>query len=129
VTRTSTATLRALALAALLGGSGVLHLTRPEPFDAIVPRRLGAPRPWTTGSGIAEIACAVGLVYPRTRSKAGLACAALFVGVFPANVRMALDAWPRRHDRPGYLAVTLARLPLQIPLVTWAIRVAWEGSA
>ena len=49
------------------------------------------------------------------------AAAALFVAVFPANVQMALD-WSDRS--PVEQAVAYARLPLQIPLIWWALRVA-----
>jgi uncharacterized membrane protein len=46
------------------------------------------------------------------------------VGVFPANVKMALD-W---RDRPTpQRAAALGRLPLQVPLVLWARSVAKNG--
>ena len=48
---------------------------------------------------------------------AALATAAFFVGVFPANVKMDADA---RYRSPAVQAMTLGRLPLQIPLVMWA---------
>jgi uncharacterized membrane protein len=118
---------RSAALAGLLLSSGIAHFVRPAGFDAIVPPQLGPPRPWTYASGAAELVCAAGLIIPGTRRLAGWASAALFVGVFPANITMAADAWPSRHDRPGYVAGTLARLPLQIPLVSWAVSVAREG--
>lgn len=107
-------------LAALLGGSGVLHLVAPKPYDALVPRRLpGRARWYTTISGVAELACAAALLTPRTRRAGGLASAALLVAVFPANVSMAWD-WRRRPLPLRALAV--ARLPLQAPLVAWALR-------
>jgi uncharacterized membrane protein len=60
-------------------------------------------------------------VVPRTRRLAGWATAALFVAVFPGNVQMALDA----SDRSAlYRAATYARLPVQVPLVVWAVQVA-----
>jgi uncharacterized membrane protein len=118
---------RSVALAALLLTTGVAHFTRPAGFDSIVPRRLGSPRRWTYASGVAELACAVGLLAPGTRRAAGWASAALFVAVFPANLKMAADTWPLRHERPGSAAGTLARLPVQIPLVSWAVSVAREG--
>jgi len=68
-----------------------------------------------------------GLLVPGTRRMAGWARAALFVGVFPANVKMAADTWSLRHERPGRAAGTLARLPVQVPLVSWAVSVAREG--
>lgn len=119
---------KSIALAGLLCTTGVAHFTRPGGFDSIVPSRLGSPRRWTYASGVAELACAVGLMIPGTRRVAGWASAALFVAVFPANVTMAADAWPARHDRPGYVAGTIARLPVQVPLVSWAVSVAREGS-
>jgi uncharacterized membrane protein len=118
-------TKQALGLAALLGASGVLHFARPRPYDAIVPRSLpGTPRTWTYVSGAAELAVAAAVAYPRTRRLGGLAAAALFAGVFPANVKMAVD-W--RKAPPAKRAIAFGRLPLQIPLVLWAHKVAQES--
>ncbi|MBL1082630.1 DoxX family protein [Streptomyces actinomycinicus] len=114
-----------LLLAGLLAAAGVAHFAAPRPFDATVPRRLpGSPRAWTYASGAVELALAAGLVAPRTRTAAAKAAAAFFVGVFPANVQMAVD-W---RDRPAPLrTAALARLPLQVPLVLWARGVARNG--
>ena len=54
---------------------------------------------------------------------------ALLVAVFPANVQMALDAGTERQAVPDmpvgrFRSIALARLPLQLPLVGWAVRVA-----
>ncbi|MET7682559.1 MauE/DoxX family redox-associated membrane protein [Streptomyces sp. NPDC005423] len=118
-----------LLLAGLLATAGVAHLTSPRSFDATVPRALpGTPRAWTYASGAVELALAAGVALPRTRRTAALATAAFFVGVFPANVKMALD-W---RDKPAPLkAAAVGRLPLQIPLVWWARNVARnaEGQA
>src|SRR5687768_3026670 len=56
-----------LPLAASLSVAGVVHLVRPDVFAGLVPRWLGAPQPWVYGSGAAELACAAGLVAPRSR--------------------------------------------------------------
>ncbi|MGW1773424.1 DoxX family protein [Streptomyces sp. NPDC002104] len=110
-----------LLLAGLLAGAAVAHATVPQKFDATVPRSLpGSPRQWTYASGVAELALAAGVAHPRTRRAAALATAAFFVGVFPANVKMAVDA---RHGSPAVRAMTLGRLPLQVPLVLWARKV------
>ncbi|KUO09656.1 MauE/DoxX family redox-associated membrane protein [Streptomyces sp. DSM 15324] len=111
-----------LLLAGLLATAGVAHFAAPRSFDATIPRALpGSPRAWTYGSGVAELALAAGLALPRTRKAAALASAAFFVGVFPANVKMALD-W---RDRPTPVkAAAFGRLPLQVPLVLWARSVA-----
>jgi uncharacterized membrane protein len=116
------ATRRALGLAGLLAASGALHFLTPRPYDAIVPRVLpGRPRTWTQLSGVAELAVAAALAHPRTRKAGGMAATALFAAVFPANVQMARD-W--RHLSPARRAVAYARLPLQAPLIFWALRVA-----
>lgn len=111
-----------LLLAGLLATAGVAHFAAPRSFDATIPRALpGSPRAWTYASGAVELALAAGLAAPRTRKAAALASAAFFVGVFPANVKMAWD-W---RDRPTPLkAAALGRLPLQVPLVLWARSVA-----
>ena len=114
----------ALRLAALLLGAGTMHIVRPQPFDGIVPRALpGSARTYTYVSGVAEIGVGLALVVPRTRRTGGALAAALFLAVFPANAQMAVT-W-LRSDRisPVAKAVAVARLPLQIPLVTAALEV------
>ncbi|MGW2638067.1 DoxX family protein [Streptomyces sp. NPDC001348] len=111
-----------LLLAGLLAAAGVAHFASPRPFDATIPRALpGSPRTWTYASGAVELALAAGVALPRTRSVTAKAAAAFFVGVFPANVQMAVD-W--RHRPAPLRAATLARLPLQLPLVLWARGIA-----
>ena len=39
----------------------------------------------------------------------------MLVGVFPGNIKMALDASKTRNQT--YKAVSLARLPLQLPMI------------
>jgi uncharacterized membrane protein len=64
---------------------------------------------------------AAAVASPRTRRAGALAAAGLFVAVFPANVQMARD-W---RDRPAPLRLAAyLRLPLQIPLIVWALRVS-----
>lgn len=111
-----------LLLAGLLASAGIAHFAAPRTFDAIVPRALpGSPRNWTYASGAVELALAAGLALPATRRRTALATAAFFVGVFPANVKMAAD-W--RHRPAPLKAAAVGRLPLQVPLVLWARNVA-----
>ena len=115
-------------LALLLGGSGLLHLVRPQIYEPLVPRRLGDARAWVVGSGVAEIACAAGLSRSAARGgRAALASAALLVVVFPGNVQHAVSALRSSRASAGVRAGTLARLPVQAPLVAWALRVAPGG--
>ncbi|WP_435198019.1 DoxX family protein [Janibacter sp. GS2] len=120
-------------LASTFLASGALHLVRPQVFEPMVPTPLrGHDRLLVRVSGVAEIACGAGLLVPPTREMAGWAGAALLVGVFPANLQMSIDHARRaqRTQTPqaiGVLAGTLARLPLQWPLVRIALRAAGRG--
>jgi len=100
--------------------SGVTHLVRPQAFEPLVPRALPGRRAIIIGSGVAEIACAVGLI---TRQPwAPVASSALLVAVWPGNVTMAV-AWQRSEKVSAPMkAVAWARLPLQLPLIRWAWR-------
>ncbi|HEY0237848.1 MAG TPA: hypothetical protein VGC37_04310 [Friedmanniella sp.] len=112
----------ARSLAGLLLFTGTVHLVRPHVFDAALPAWLpGSKRAWALGSGVAELACSGLVALPRTRRFGGYACVALFVVVFPGNVNMVTEA-----RTPRARALTLARLPLQVPLVLWALRAARE---
>lgn len=115
----------AFRVAAMLLGIGTLHFVAPKPFDSIIPVELpGSPRLYTYGSGVAELAIGALLVPRRTRRTAALAAVALFVGVFPGNVNMVRLWW----DKPGAMRiVALARLPLQIPMITTALRIRRES--
>ena len=108
-------------LAAFLGGAGALHFVVPGFYDALIPPFLPAPRVWIYASGVVEIVCAVLVAVPRTRRVGGYATAALLVAVFPGNLWMAYEP----GDVPRWVA--LARLPLQVPLVLWALRVAKQA--
>lgn len=112
--------MRALGLAVALGTSGVVHLVRPQVFDWMVPPELGPARPWVTGSGVVELATAGLLAAPATRSAGGWAAAGLLAAFVPAHLQTVRVL---RRDRRR-AAVALARLPLQIPLVKAALRVA-----
>jgi len=104
-------------LAGVLAGAGAVHLVRPALFDPLIPSFLPNPRAWTYASGVAELVCAAVVAVPRTRRRGGLASAALLVAVFPGNLWMAIEP----GDVPRWVAV--ARLPLQVPLVLWALQV------
>ena len=118
-----------VGLAALFLVSGTTHLVKPEFFEPLVPRALPTPRGLVYASGVAELVCAVGLLSPRTRRVAGWASAALLLAVFPGNVQMSVSHGKRaarRQDttsRATFLA-TVARLPVQVPLIRTALRAA-----
>lgn len=105
-------------LAAVLAGAGALHFAIPESYDDLIPSWLpGSARSWVYGSGVVELVAACGVALPRTRRVSATGTALLFVAVFPGNIEMAVHP----GDTPRWLA--LARLPLQIPLILWALQV------
>jgi len=111
-----------LAQAAVMVGGGVLHLVAPRVYAPLIPAVLGDPRPWVLGSGVAELAAGVLLAVPRTRRVGALAVAAVLVAVWPGNVQMALDGgYPGASGPAGDPVVAWLRVPLQIPLILWAL--------
>lgn len=69
---------------------------------------------------MAELTVGALLVPRRTRRVAALAAAILFIGVFPGNLNMVRLWW----DKPWPMRIAaLARLPLQIPMITTALRI------
>jgi uncharacterized membrane protein len=114
----------AYRLAAMLLGAGTLHFVTPKPYDAVVPVELpGSQRFYTYASGVAELGTGALLLAPRTRRIGALAAAALFVAVLPANVNM-VRLWFRDPAKPLFMRIgAIARLPLQIPLITSALKI------
>ena len=106
-------------LGAFMVGMGVLHFAVPKAFDPLIPEQLGDPRPWVLGSGVAELVAGGLVLCPPTSRLGAAATAAVMVGVFPGNIKMALDAGPPR-DLPSTAA--WLRLPVQVPLIRWALR-------
>ena len=115
----------AIALSVFMLGAGNMHFVTTEGYERIVPRFLPARRGIVFASGVAEMACGALVAIPRTRRVGALATVGLLVAVFPANVQMAFDGgiagapFPLRSARAAWL-----RLPLQIPLIAWALFVA-----
>ena len=122
--------LRALGLAAFLASAGAMHFLQPEFFDPIVPPWMpGRPRTTTYASGVAELTSAALVAVPATRRVGGWVAAATFVGVFPANIDVAVRGGMRWLDPPFDSApAAWLRLPLQLPLIGWARRVALDAS-
>lgn len=111
-------------LAMLLVGTGTMHFVSPSGFERIVPHFIGAAPFWVFVSGLAELGCAVALALRPARRLGALAAVVLFVAVFPANIQMALDSGGSDHDLFHSPVVAWGRLPLQIPLIAWALYIA-----
>jgi uncharacterized membrane protein len=108
-----------------MGSAGVLHFVVPGAYARIVPGVFGRPRALVAVTGAAEIVAAGLVGVRRTRRVGAWLSIALLVVVFPANVKMALDGGLEGYGFPlGSPVVAWLRLPLQVPLVVWAWRVA-----
>jgi uncharacterized membrane protein len=120
-----TSSSRGTKMGVWLIGMGVLHFAAPQPFDSIVPEELpGTQRFYTLASGVAEVGVGALLVAPKTRKLGALAAIALFLGVFPGNVNM-VRLW-KNKPLPMRL-IAIARLPMQVPMITQALKVYRES--
>lgn len=113
-------------LVAIYSATSIAHLVKPKIYDSVIPTPLQRwSRELIMVSGIAEGACALGLLHPRTRRVAGVASVGLLVAVFPANIQMAIDYSRDAIEEPtpariGGAVATIARLPLQWTLIQWS---------
>lgn len=115
-----------LVMGVFLSIAGIAHFLAPKALDAIVPEFLpGDPRIWVYLSGAAEIIIGAALLTPLSlkigatpiRLLAAYAALLLFIAVYPANIKMAID-W--RNRVAPYPLIAFARLPLQFGLFYWA---------
>jgi uncharacterized membrane protein len=107
--------------------AGVMHFVIPRTYRKIVPPWVPAPEAMVYVSGVAEIAGGLGMMVPARRGLAGWCLIATMVGVFPANVHMAINAkdYPAV---PGGVVSLWARLPFQGVFIAW-ILAAMRGGA
>jgi uncharacterized membrane protein len=106
-------------LAGIFGLSGIVHLVKPGVYEDIVPDWVPRHREVVYASGVVELVCAAGLA--RDAAWAGWLSAATLLGVWPANIQMALDA--TRAGRPVAVQAGLwGRVPFQLPMVRLALR-------
>lgn len=101
--------------------SGAIHLARPQVFYPLIPDALGDKRAWTYASGVAEIACGIGLL---TRQRwAPAATTAVLAGVWVGNWTYAIRVQQSSRTSTAHKAVAWARIPLQLPMM----RAAWTA--
>lgn len=107
-------------------GIGLLHFLVPKPFEDIVPEALPAKRALVYASGVTELATGLGSLHPRTRRAAGWLGIATMLGVYPANIQMAVNS-----DRYRQIPAPLlwGRLPLQGVFVYWLWKRCLAGGA
>ncbi len=111
-----------IRFAAMLIGIGTLHFVAPRPFERIVPGWIPNARAAVLWSGVAEVGAGALIAVPRTARIGGWLAAATIVSVYPANIQMSVDAW--RGGSTAAKVATTVRLPMQLPMVARALRLA-----
>ena len=100
--------------------SGTVHLVNPGVFEALIPPFLGNESLWIMVSGVTEIIAALGILTKQSWAPKFTVLILLIIWVgnwwYAINVTFNLESsW----------FITLGswlRLPLQIPLIQWALR-------
>lgn len=100
----------------VMTAAGINHFVHPRFYVSIVPRGLPAPEALVYISGVAEVLGAVGTMHPATRRPAGVFLILTLIGVYPANIYMAVN--PSKFPAVPRWALW-ARLPLQFLFVYW----------
>lgn len=102
---------------------GVAHVVAPDPFIKIIPERLPNPRALNLLAAAAEAAAGILLLTndPKKQRLGGVIATATLVGVYPANIDMAIKAGPPTN--PKAIAAWL-RLPMQFPMIRSAYLLA-----
>jgi uncharacterized membrane protein len=99
--------------------AGVAHFAATQLYLRAMPAYLPEPRVLVLVSGAAEIAGGIGVMIPVTRRAAAWGLVLLLIAVLPANVWMAQHS-ENFAEIPHW--ALWARLPLQLPLIWWALR-------
>jgi uncharacterized membrane protein len=107
----------ALVVAALFLASGVLHLVNPSAFLWLMPPWLPLKTELVVISGVMELAAAIGLIFKMRW--APLLTVLTLLAVWPANWWFAIDSLT---SNPEIALIAWLRLPLQLPLLYWALK-------
>lgn len=99
--------------------AGTLHFVKTDFFVRIMPPFIPWHFFWVYLSGIFEIILGVMILIPKFSRIAAYGLIILLIGVFPANIYMALNT--QLFPEFGLIGLYL-RLPIQFVLIAWAYR-------
>lgn len=97
---------------------GVMHFVSPDFYLPMMPEYLPMHEALVFLSGVAEIVAGVLIIVPSTQKIGGWTVIAVMLGVFPANLHMAMHT----EEFADFAAPTALylRLPLQLIPLAWA---------
>jgi uncharacterized membrane protein len=98
--------------------AGVLHFIIPEFYSAMMPPFIPYKDILIVLTGLAEIALGIGLLIPSVRRRSGISLIALLIGIFPANIYVAV-VQPELPDLSYDPASMWWRLLLQPLFIAW----------
>ncbi|WBX97694.1 DoxX family protein [Chryseobacterium gambrini] len=105
-------------LAAFYFLMGLMHLIKPEQYNAMMPSWLPSHSLLILLSGVAEIALAVLLIPLKTRAmSAQLIIVMLLVFFFVIHIPQSVDYYRTGNEN---FTVSIIRLPFQFLLIAWA---------
>jgi len=110
-------------LAVFMTAAGIGHFVRPALYVALIPPFLPAPELLVYASGVAETACGILLMVPRTRRWAAWGLVATLIAIYPANIYHAASGGLSSPDLPPAFAngtLAIIRLPFQFVFLAWA---------
>jgi uncharacterized membrane protein len=100
--------------------SGSVHLVNPGVFEALIPPFLGNESFWVLGSGVTEIIAALGIL--AKHRWAPKFTAFVLIVIWVGNWWYAIDVTFNLESSWFLILGSWLRLPLQIPLIQWALR-------
>ncbi|MEC5142810.1 MauE/DoxX family redox-associated membrane protein [Chitinophaga sp. 212800010-3] len=92
---------------------GFSHFAKPRQLSYMIEGMLPWPLFWIYLTGAAEILFGAGLLFPSTRLYAAWGLIILLVGMFPANIRVAVKKLPAPGGLPSKPWYTWSRLLFQ----------------
>jgi uncharacterized membrane protein len=107
-------------MAAFYVFAGANHFANPDFYLPMMPPYLPAHRLLIDLSGLAEIACGIGVLMRETRVVAAWGTVVLLIAVFPANIHIAIHDIPVGGATEGAGALNYVRLAFQPVLIAWA---------
>lgn len=108
-----------LATTAMFAMIGFVHLRKPEQLTYMIANFLPNARTIILLSGIAEIVLGIGLLFSETRLWSAWGLIILLIGMFPANINVAVNKLPPPGGLPAKPWYVWSRLLFQPVYIIW----------